>query len=1095
MSLIKEYLELTKRNIDEYGELTIIFMQNGAFFEVYGLRDDNFNIFGCKLVDFSKICDLNIVERNMSIDGNQVVNAGFKTHLIDKYIKKMQDNGYTIIVYEEEGDDPIKKMKIRNQTGIFSPGTYFHIEQDSEQITNNICCLWIQNKKGVLKNNHKNYIYIGVGLIDIFTGNTCINEYCEEYIKNPTTFDDLERFISIYNPSETIIISNLDKNDINDIVSYINLKSKSLHIVSLLDNNTNKNIIRANNCEKQTYQTELLNKFYKINDINSFMSLFYENVYATQAFCYLLDFVYQHNPYLIKRIAEPFLENTSKKLKLANHTLKQLNIIDDDNYKGKYSSVSKMLNECITPMGKRKFKYNFLNPVTDENYLQKEYDIIDYLLCNNKYDKNDKNDKNNKFEEEYKFLKCLLVQIKDISKIMRQIILQKISPKLLYHLYNSFISAKKIYNYIQENNNDLNEYLQDKIPNFVSLLLYADEVINYLNEVLILEECKDIDNISKIEKSFIKNGVDEELDNKIKILMESEDQLEACRSYFSSLIGNYENNNKSKKTKKTKKEVENENNELNEETVKSYVNIHETERNNFSLSATDRRCKILEEVLKNSKSVTLKYRSTYSNIESQFILSLDLEYIKQSSSNKTITNQQIYSFCKNVGTIKVNLIETVSKVFQNIVRKLQDFQDNVENICNFITYVDLVYTKAFIALKYNYCKPEIQNKDESSNSFVEATDLRHCLIEKIQQTELYVANDIRIGNSKKMNNRLHGIPLDSTSLNSIPLDSTSLNSIPLDSNSLNSIPLNSISLDSNSLNSISLDGILLYGTNAVGKTSFIRALGISVIMAQAGLYVPASSYKYKPYKYIFTRILGNDNIFKGLSTFAVEMSELRTILRLADKNSIVLGDELCSGTESISAVSIFVSGVQHLSAIGSSFIFATHLHEIINYEEITSLHNVGMKHMSVIYDKEMDCLIYGRKLQDGPGTNMYGLEVCKSLNLPQEFLDNAHNIRMKYHPESDSILSQKTSHYNAKHITGGFCENCKINLAVDVHHLIFQNEADENGNIKKKGLTFKKNEKANLMNLCQKCHDEIHKSNKKYKKTKSTKGTILEELN
>jgi DNA mismatch repair protein MutS len=68
-------------------------------------------------------------------------------------------------------------------------------------------------------------------------------------------------------------------------------------------------------------------------------------------------------------------------------------------------------------------------------------------------------------------------------------------------------------------------------------------------------------------------------------------------------------------------------------------------------------------------------------------------------------------------------------------------------------------------------------------------------------------------------------------------------------------------------------------------------------------------------------------------------------------------------------------------------------------------------------------------------------------------------------------------------------------LAVDVHHLIFQNEADENGNIKKKGLTFKKNEKANLMNLCQKCHDEIHKSNKKYKKTKSTKGTILEELN
>ena len=361
MSLIKEYLELTKKYSDEYGELTIILMQNGAFFEVYGLKDKNDNIYGCKLSDFSRICDLNIVPRNMTIDDDAVVNAGFKTHLIEKYIKKLQDNGYTIILYEEEGEDPVKKHKIRNQTGIYSPGTYFYPEQDIEQITNNICCLWIENKKGSLKNKFKNYIYIGIGVIDIYTGNTGINEYMDEYIKNPTTFDDLERFISIYNPSETIIVSNLPNNDINDIISFINLKSKSLHIVSLLENTKQtNNLIRANNCEKQIYQTELLSKFYKINDINSFMSIFYDNVYATQAFCFLLDFVYQHNPFLIQKISEPVLENTSKKLILANHSLKQLNIIDDDNYRGKYSSVSKMLNECITPMGKRKFTNNFL---------------------------------------------------------------------------------------------------------------------------------------------------------------------------------------------------------------------------------------------------------------------------------------------------------------------------------------------------------------------------------------------------------------------------------------------------------------------------------------------------------------------------------------------------------------------------------------------------------------------------------------------------------------------------------------------------------------------------------------------------------------
>ena len=69
--------------------------------------------------------------------------------------------------------------------------------------------------------------------------------------------------------------------------------------------------------------------------------------------------------------------------------------------------------------------------------------------------------------------------------------------------------------------------------------------------------------------------------------------------------------------------------------------------------------------------------------------------------------------------------------------------------------------------------------------------------------------------------------------------------------------------------------MLLYGTNAVGKTSLIRALGISIVLAQAGMFVPCSKFLYKPYTAIYSRILGNDNLFKGLSTFAVEISELR----------------------------------------------------------------------------------------------------------------------------------------------------------------------------------------------------------------------------
>ena len=126
------------------------------------------------------------------------------------------------------------------------------------------------------------------------------------------------------------------------------------------------------------------------------------------------------------------------------------------------------------------------------------------------------------------------------------------------------------------------------------------------------------------------------------------------------------------------------------------------------------------------------------------------------------------------------------------------------------------------------------------------------------------------------------------------------------------------------------------------------------------------------------------------------MTELRSILKNANENSLILGDELCSGTESTSALSIFTAGIKYLSNKNCSFIFATHFHEIINYSEIKELDSFKLLHMSVVYDRVNDRLIYDRKLKEGPGDNMYGLEVCKSLNLPEDFLEMAHDIRNKY---------------------------------------------------------------------------------------------------
>jgi DNA mismatch repair protein MutS len=599
-------------------------------------------------------------------------------------------------------------------------------------------------------------------------------------------------------------------------------------------------------------------------------------------------------------------------------------------------------------------------------------------------------------------------------------------------LYNNILVIRDIYDTVIQDN-VLTEYLATYEPNINSIKNFCNLLLNFIDVNIDIELAKDLDQTQHFETNFIKKMVDAILDSKTETIKESEDKLESIRLYFSGLIENKEKKGKTKSS--------------------DFVKIHETEKNNFSLVCTNRRCKLLEDALPTSKTfVKLQYNSSYNNLVKEFdftICKKDVEFHKQSAANNFITDDQINRLCKNISNIKVSLKEIITNVFYKFVDQFGGFKEQIESIINFVTLIDIVYSKASISQKYNYCKPQIV---QAEKSFISAKNLRHCLIEHLQTNELYVTNDITIGKT--------GAVADIGKDTSNP----------------------------------DIDGILLYGTNAVGKTSFIRSLGISLIMAQSGLFVPCSEFVYMPYNYIFTRILGNDNIFKGLSTFAVEMSELRTILRLADKNSLVLGDELCSGTENTSAVSIFVAGIQKLHQCRSSFIFATHLHEIVDYEEITSLTSVVLKHMSVIYDKKRDLLVYDRKLKDGPGNSMYGLEVCKSLKLPDDFLNAAFNIRMKYHPEEGSILSLKSSHFNSQKVIN-LCEKCKKNVGKEVHHLQHQNEANENGVINKDGKVFHKNNVANLITLCEDCHNEIHKKNVQHKKVKTIgKGYIVTEI-
>lgn len=1056
MALILSYFEHTKKYAEEYGDKTIVLMMVGSFYEMYGEKNSKGMISGSKIEEISKLCDLAIAQKTGT--GANVM-AGFTYTKIDKYLKKIQDAGYTTIVIKQDPSNP----KIRSVEGIYSPGTFFN--PDACEISNNTMCVWVE-RISYMKNKS---VIVGLASVDIYTGRAILFEYKTEDKHNPTTYDELERYISTYKPSEVIFISNFDEKQSADIMNFAGLYGagagaatggtanntnacKNIHMVYLEDdtasnaNTTNMtNDIfqeKAKKCEKQTYRNEILQKFYKYSAAESIIDYTSQHEYGTQAFIFLLNFLYEHNPNLVNKIREPVFDNKSDRMILANHSLKQLNIIDDDNYTGKYSSVLKFLNNCVTPMGMRKFKYKMLNPIFNTHKLNKEYNITEHVLFHG----NGSGDGDG--ETQIMEWRKQMAELKDIEKLYRQLVHQKVNPRNLYHFYNNMQIVAELFDSLHKDKT-ITAYIYDEleleldfdtIANENNISVMCNNIRSFMASFFDIEKCGNIDNLN-FDDNFVLEKVSSKLDDIVYNYENSYIELKTIQSYLDKLISAGEKESKSEKKYE-------------------YVKIHDTEKMGYSLVTTKRRSKILEEQIKEQMKKHGR-AGTISDgdqdvVDSRKTIHVNVEYIsykkiKQilpvkitgitypiaTGSNNAVVSTQINKVCDTIISAKNEMKCEIENIFNDFVRKFQNtFDYQFQKIIDALTIVDNLQNKVYIALKNKYIKPIIttENKDNTlvSTSYVKAKDLRHCLIEHINTNEIYVTNDIELGQGTAQ------------------------------------------------------DGILLYGTNAVGKTSLIRALGIAVVMAQAGLYVPCSSFEYMPYQSIFTRILGNDNLFKGMSTFMVEMSELRVILKSANNNALILGDELCSGTEMDSAISIFVAGLKKMHDAKCSFIFATHMHEINKYEEVVALNRMTMKHLEVTYNKEMDCLIYDRKLKDGSGFSMYGLEVCKSLHLPDDFLEYANNIRLKYRNSEQSILSLSTSRYNTNKVRAT-CEMCKTEMGTEIHHLQHQKNADKYDFI---GY-FHKNHNANLASVCEKCHSNIHSTGDQHRKVKTSNGTMI----
>ena len=401
-----------------------------------------------------------------------------------------------------------------------------------------------------------------------------------------------------------------------------------------------------------------------------------------------------------------------------------------------------------------------------------------------------------------------------------------------------------------------------------------------------------------------------------------------------------------------------------------------------------------------------KRNSNYSNLNQ-----ITTKKISASNTNVRIFFPDFSKTNENIILLKSKIKEKCTEIYKTFCKDLfEKYENKFNEIIKQIEIIDYSSTNAYNSILYKYSKPILDNNEKS---YIDIKQIRHPVIEIINEDIKYIANDITLGIND-------------------------------------------------------MDGILLYGMNSSGKSSLMKSIGLAVIMAQSGMYVSCSEMKYSPYNKIFSRIPGGDDIFKGQSTFVGEISEIRNILKSADDKTLVIGDELCSGTETNSATSIVAAGILDLIKKGSSFIFATHLHELSDMNRIKELSNLSIKHLSVKYNNTDNSLIFDRELKDGPGESIYGLEVCRSLDLDNDFVNLANTIRQEI-LGTENLLKYKKSKYNSKVIMDK-CNICKKEDATETHHIRFQRDADENGFIDH----FHKNKKFNLVGLCEGCHDRIH---------------------
>lgn len=266
-------------------------------------------------------------------------------------------------------------------------------------------------------------------------------------------------------------------------------------------------------------------------------------------------------------------------------------------------------------------------------------------------------------------------------------------------------------------------------------------------------------------------------------------------------------------------------------------------------------------------------------------------------------------------------------LFVSVREQVKKYIPRLQAIAKTISEIDVLQSFSTVAEENNYVRPTLIDEN-----IIDIRENRHAVVEKVMSSE-YVPNDIIMDENTNI--------------------------------------------------------LLITGPNMAGKSTYMRQLAITVIMAQIGCFVPASSAKMKIFDAIYTRIGASDDLVSGESTFMVEMNEANIAIKNASKNSLILFDEFGRGTATFDGMALAQSIIEYIhDFIGAKMMFSTHYHELTSLSDNLKY----LKNVHVSAHEENGTVTFLHKIKDGSIDKSYGIHVAKLANLPESLIKRASEI-------------------------------------------------------------------------------------------------------